>query len=79
MEITGAGDDYLAVAYETVSAFGGVGSSTGITPNLQDASLLVLIVGMYIGRLGPLTLVLALSARARPVPYKPAAETLRIG
>jgi len=79
MEVTGANADYLAVAFETVSAFGGVGSSTGITPTLPDSSLLVLVLAMYIGRLGPLTLVLALSARSRPVPYRPAAETIRIG
>ena len=41
--------------------------STGITPALPDTSLLVLIVAMFVGRLGPLTLVLALAARARPV------------
>ena len=79
MEITGADADFLAVAFETVSAFGGVGSSTGITPTLSDSSLLILVLAMYVGRLGPLTLVLALLARARPVPYRPAVETIRIG
>jgi hypothetical protein len=34
---------------------------------------------MFVGRLGPITLVLALSARVRPVPYRPAVETIRIG
>jgi hypothetical protein len=34
---------------------------------------------MFIGRLGPLTLVLALAARARPIPYRPAVESVRIG
>ena len=50
-----------------MSAFGTVGDSTGITPTLPDTSLLVLIVTMFVGRLGPLTFVLALAARARPV------------
>jgi hypothetical protein len=34
---------------------------------------------MFAGRLGPLTLVLAIAARARPLPYQPATEALRIG
>jgi hypothetical protein len=34
---------------------------------------------MFVGRLGPLTLVLALAARARPIPYRPAVEAVRIG
>jgi Trk-type K+ transport system membrane component len=39
----------------------------------------VLVAGMFIGRLGPLTIVLALAARARPIKYRPAVETIRIG
>ena len=42
--------------FEIVSAFGTVGLSTGITPGLCDASKLLSIVIMYIGRLGPLTI-----------------------
>jgi hypothetical protein len=34
---------------------------------------------MFVGRLGPLTLVLALAARARPARVRPAVETIRIG
>ena len=44
-----------AILFETVSAVGTVGLSTGITPILGTASRLVLIVTMYVGRLGPLT------------------------
>ena len=38
-----------------VSAFGTVGLSTGITPELTSPSKFVLIMIMYIGRVGPLT------------------------
>jgi Trk-type K+ transport system membrane component len=62
-----------------VSAVGTVGASTGITPDLPDTARLWLVPAMFLGRLGPLTLVLALSARARPVRYRPAVETIRIG
>jgi hypothetical protein len=34
---------------------------------------------MFVGRLGPLTLVIALTARARPMSNRPAVETMRIG
>jgi len=34
---------------------------------------------MFAGRLGPLTLVLALAARMQPRPYRPAVEGIRIG
>ena len=66
-------------AFEAISAFGTVGLSTGITPDLPPAARLLLTGAMFVGRLGPLTLVLALAARARPVPYRPAVETIRIG
>ncbi len=70
---------FVNALFEAVSAFGTVGASTGITPGLPATSQVVLVIGMFVGRLGPLTLVLALAARARPVPYRPAMETIRIG
>jgi trk system potassium uptake protein TrkH len=79
LQVTTGADNVLPIAFETVSAFGTVGDSTGITPSLPDASLVVLIVTMFVGRLGPLTLALALSARSRPVKVRPALETIRIG
>ncbi len=51
--------------FETVSAFGTVGLSTGITSTLKTISRLVIILVMFIGRIGPLTLVLAM-ATPRP-------------
>jgi trk system potassium uptake protein TrkH len=48
--------------FEAVSAFGTVGLSTGITPNLNDFGKLVIIILMFIGRIGPLTLTLAMTA-----------------
>ena len=70
---------FVQSLFEAVSAFGTVGATTGITPNLEDPARLIAIFGMFVGRLGPITLVLALSARVRPVPYRPAVETIRIG
>ena len=48
--------DFVRLLFEEASAFGTVGLSTGITPDLSVASKLVLIFTMYIGRLGAFTL-----------------------
>ncbi len=48
--------DLIDALVEVVSAFGTVGLSTGITPNLSIGSKLLSIAIMYIGRLGPLTI-----------------------
>ncbi len=70
---------FVQTLFEAVSAFGTVGASTGITPDLSEPSRLITVIAMYVGRLGPLTLVLALAARARRVAYRPAVESIRIG
>lgn len=75
--VTGA--DFVRTLFEAVSAFGTVGASTGVSRELAEAARFIVIPAMFIGRLGPVTLVLALMARARPVPYRPAVETIRIG
>ena len=72
-------ESFVDVLFEAVSAVATVGASTGITPALSDPALLWLVPAMFVGRLGPLTLVLALSARTKPVRYRPAVETIRIG
>ncbi|MCP2358913.1 potassium uptake TrkH family protein [Nonomuraea thailandensis] len=55
------------VLFEVVAAFGTAGLSTGITANIGTAGHLLLVVLMFIGRIGPLTLgsALALNRRAR--------------
>ena len=78
LQVLGTGS-FIQGLFEAVSAVGTVGASTGITPSLADPARLLLILAMFAGRLGPLTLVVALSARARPVSHRPAVETLRIG
>lgn len=70
---------FVQTLFEAVSAFGTVGASTGITPDLSDPARLITTLAMFAGRLGPLTLVLALAARAHAVSYRPAVEQVRIG
>ncbi|MFA6034355.1 MAG: potassium transporter TrkG, partial [Myxococcota bacterium] len=54
---------FMDMVFEVVSAFGTVGLSTGLTPKLTVAGKLVIIVTMLVGRIGPLTLAVALAAR----------------
>ncbi|OGO40112.1 MAG: hypothetical protein A2147_05405 [Chloroflexi bacterium RBG_16_57_8] len=71
--------EFLRILFESVSAFGTVGLSTGITPDLSITGRLIIIVTMFIGRLGPLTLTLAL-VRAQSVSmYRYPREIVRIG
>ncbi|GAA4906301.1 potassium uptake TrkH family protein [Stackebrandtia albiflava] len=53
------------VMFETVSAFGPVGLSTGITPDLPPVSQLVLVVLMFTGRVGTVAVGTALALRSR--------------
>ncbi len=50
--------NFLEIFYECTSALATVGLSKGMTPNLSNAGKLILIVTMYIGRIGPITMAL---------------------
>lgn len=56
--------DFLSLAFETVSAFATVGLSVGITSTLTDISKWLIILTMFIGRVGPLTVAMVLSSSA---------------
>ena len=58
------------VLFETTSAFATVGLSTGITPKIGGPGQLVLVALMFLGRLGPITLVSALALRERNRRYR---------
>jgi trk system potassium uptake protein TrkH len=63
LAITDAERGMLALAFETVSAFGTVGLSMGATPDLSAPGKIIVALLMFIGRLGPLTMALALVER----------------
>ncbi|MFZ7131059.1 MAG: TrkH family potassium uptake protein [Eubacteriales bacterium] len=52
---------FLEIVFEVFSAFGTVGLSMGLTPNLTFVGRIIIILTMFIGRLGPLTIALAIS------------------
>jgi trk system potassium uptake protein TrkH len=76
---TEEGANFLGVFFEVVSAFGTVGLSTGITGGLSVAGKVTIIVTMFIGRIGPLTLMLAMSGQEGPKRYEYPDEAIMIG
>lgn len=54
---------FIRVLYETTSAIGTVGLTADLTPQLCTASKLVIMLLMYLGRIGPITLALAFGAK----------------
>lgn len=68
-----------SLLFESISAFAVVGYSTGITPNLSVASKIALVIAMFVGRLGALTLAQALVTRSRPHVVKLPEEAIKVG
>lgn len=69
----------LELAFEAVSAFSTTGLSTGITPALTVPGKLLVTLLMFAGRIGPLTLALALSAKAESRGFELPQERVLIG
>jgi len=70
---------FLDLLFETVSAFGTVGLSLGITSGLTLASKIVIMLTMFIGRIGPLTLLIALSSKQSRAVFQYPEESIMIG
>jgi trk system potassium uptake protein len=78
--VLGVSDEDLdRVLFEVLSALGTVGLSTGITSELPAEGQAVLVVLMFVGRLGPLALASALALRERPRHYERPEERTLIG
>jgi trk system potassium uptake protein TrkH len=69
----------LDLAFETGSALGTVGLSTGVTPTLTTAGKWIIILTMLIGRLGPLTLLAGLTFNIKPASYDYPSEPVMVG
>jgi trk system potassium uptake protein TrkH len=67
------------VLFEVVSAFGTVGLSLGITFKLTSLSKYILVLTMYAGRVGPLTLLYAFSRQKAPGRFEYVEENVMIG
>ena len=61
------GNSYMgSLIFEAVSAFGTVGLSVGVTPHLSYLGKIVIILTMYVGRIGPLTIALLIGRKVQP-------------
>lgn len=79
LTITEPDVSFLKLAFEEVSAFGTVGLSTGITANLSYAGKIIIILSMFIGRIGTLTLAIAISKQVKTNNYKYPNANISIG
>ena len=75
----GSGFTMSDIAFEASSALGTVGLTTGITASLTNAGKLIIIAAMLIGRLGPLTLLAALTFNLKPARYNYPDEAIIVG
>ncbi|MBK8148325.1 MAG: hypothetical protein IPK58_08950 [Acidobacteria bacterium] len=69
----------MPVLFETISAFGTVGLSLDFTPQLSSVGKLILSFVMFVGRVGAITLALAISVSARSEKFSYAEENIMIG
>jgi len=81
LSITENSNDFTMsdIMFEAGSALGTVGLTTGITPSLTTAGKLIIIATMLIGRLGPLTLLAALTFNLKPARYNYPEEAVIVG
>ncbi len=76
---TGQQVTFMQLFFEACSACGTVGLSAGVTGSLTTVGKYVIIAAMFIGRLGPLTVLLALTMRLRPARYAYPSEEVVLG
>jgi trk system potassium uptake protein TrkH len=70
---------FILILFETTSAFGTVGLSLGLTPQLTVIGKVLIGLTMFVGRLGPLTLAYALGPRAEKELYRYPEGKITIG
>jgi trk system potassium uptake protein TrkH len=70
---------FVEYLFETVSAFGTVGLSMGVTPDLNGAQKVAVILMMFAGRVGPLTLAFSFSRKALTRSLTYAEEGVMVG
>ncbi len=70
---------FLEYLFETVSAFGTVGLSMGVTPTLTSVGKILIMVMMFLGRLGPLNLAFSLAKRVPTKKFHYGEEKIFIG
>jgi trk system potassium uptake protein TrkH len=74
-----SGFTLMDIMFETASALGTVGLTTGITAALTTAGKLIIIVVMFVGRVGPLTLLASMTFSFRPARFSYPEEVVIVG
>lgn len=73
------GADIVACLFETFSAIATVGLSLSLTPTLSSASKTIIIILMFIGRVGGITVLLSLTGKKSDSAYRYVAENITVG
>jgi trk system potassium uptake protein TrkH len=79
LSITEHGHDFMMYLFEATSAFGTVGLSMGLTPELSSIGRILIIFTMFAGRLGPLTVAFAIAMRGKWDPFRHPKGKIMIG
>ncbi|MGG0658320.1 TrkH family potassium uptake protein [Rummeliibacillus pycnus] len=79
LSITEKNHDFIMYLFEATSAFGTVGLSMGLTPELSPIGRLIIIFTMFVGRLGPLTLAFAITKKRKKEAFRYPKGDIMIG
>lgn len=79
LSITQQHHSFMMYLFEATSAFGTVGLSMGLTPELTPAGRLLLIITMFAGRVGPLTIAFAIAKRRKKESFRHPKVNIMIG
>jgi trk system potassium uptake protein TrkH len=79
LSLTEQGHDFIMYLFEATSAFGTVGLSMGLTPELSPIGRVLIIFTMFAGRLGPLTIAFAITKRRKPDAFRHPKGNIMIG
>ncbi|PEA53840.1 Trk family potassium uptake protein [Bacillus pseudomycoides] len=79
LTITEPGKDFLMILFEATSAFGTVGLSMGLTPELSPLGKIIITLTMFAGRVGPLTIAFAVTLRRNSDPFSYPKGKIMIG
>ncbi|MEK5432343.1 TrkH family potassium uptake protein [Lysinibacillus sp. FSL R7-0073] len=79
LSITEQRHSFMMYLFEATSAFGTVGLSMGLTPELSPTGRLLIILTMFAGRLGPLTIAFAITKRRKTEAFRHPKGNIMIG